>query len=206
MDAETLAGRRLFVTGGAGFIGSRLVDQACRAGADVAVFDNLSVRLPMLAARPRLIKTTGDIRDAAAIASAVAAFMPDTLIHLAAVHHIPTCERQRAYSLDVNVIGTENVLAAGESTGVGHIVLASTGAVYAWGEERLVEESSPLGSSDNYSVAKLANESQCRFWADRTSGRLSTDRQSSGSTRPSGRSRTFERSARSAGRVSAHCR
>jgi UDP-glucose 4-epimerase len=176
MQNNSLAGRRIFVTGGAGFIGSRLVDQACRAGAEVGIFDNLSVRLPMLAARPGLTTTEGDIRDATAIAAAIAAFAPDTVIHLAAVHHIPTCERQRAYSLEVNVVGTENVLAACEAAGVGHLVLASTGAVYAWGEEALVEDSSPLGSSDNYSVAKLANESQCRFWADRTGSRLSIAR------------------------------
>lgn len=176
MVHETLAGRRIFVTGGAGFIGSRLVEQACRAGAELAIFDNLSVRLPMPGARAGLTTTEGDIRDADAIARAVADFAPDTVIHLAAVHHIPTCERRRAYSLEVNVVGTENVLAACEAAGTTHLVLASTGAVYAWGETRLVEDASPLGSSDNYSVAKLANEGQCRFWADRTGSCLSIAR------------------------------
>ena len=176
MPTNLLSGRRIFVTGGAGFIGSRLVGQACEAGAAVVVFDNLSVRLPMLSARPGLATIEGDIRDADAIAKAIADFAPDTVIHLAAVHHIPTCERQRAYSLEVNVVGTENVLAACEAAAVGHLVLASTGAVYAWGETRLIEDDSPLGSSDNYSVAKLANESQCRFWAERTGGQLSIAR------------------------------
>lgn len=165
------SGRRVLVTGGAGFIGTRVVGELRRRGATVGIVDNLSVGLSM----PELdgvAATVLDIREAEPIAECVAQFAPDTMIHLAAVHHIPTCEQRRAYSLEVNVVGTENVLAACEAAKVEQLVIASTGAVYAWTEDLLHEDSSALGASDNYSIAKLANETQARLWAERTGARL----------------------------------
>lgn len=166
-----LSGQRVLVTGGAGFIGARVVRELRRRGANVAIVDNLSVGLPMPAADD-VAATTLDIREADPIAELVKGFAPDTVVHLAAVHHIPTCEQRRAYALEVNVVGTENVLAACEAAGVAQLVIASTGAVYAWTETLLEEDASALAASDNYSIAKLANETQARLWAERTGARL----------------------------------
>ena len=172
MRTTERAGSRVVVTGGAGFIGSRVVAQLVAAGSSVGLLDNRSVGLPMPASTAALVSAETDIRDAAQTAAFIADFAPTVVIHLAAVHHIPTCERRRAYALDVNVVGTENVLAACEASGVPHLVIASTGAVYAWSELLLDEAASPLGASDNYSVGKLANETQARLWAERTGGRV----------------------------------
>lgn len=164
--------RRFLVTGGAGFIGYRTVQAllAADANAEVAVLDNLSVGMPLPASQPRLTTRQSDIRDKDAVLDLIRAFEPDTIVHLAAVHHIPTCERERAYALDVNVVGTELLLAAAESLQVPRFLLASSGAVYDWQDGPLHEFESTLRPSDNYSLAKYSNEMQLRFWASRTGG------------------------------------
>lgn len=159
---------RVLVTGGAGMIGRRAVEQLNRQGIEVAVFDNLSSGLPMPQGVARAV--TGDIRDADLLGQICRSFRPDGILHLAAVHHIPTCETQRAYSLAVNVAGTENVLCAAEAAGVKRVTLASSGAVYAWDDAALTEDNTALWACDNYAVAKTSNESQLRFWTQRTGG------------------------------------
>jgi UDP-glucose 4-epimerase len=163
---------RFLVTGGAGFIGNRVVTELLGKSSEnhVAVLDNLSVGMPLPTANARLHCFQADIRDAAETKRIMADFKPDTVVHLAAVHHIPTCEKQRSYSLDVNVIGTETLLHAMEEAGVNRFVLASSGAVYDWHDGALSEDASPLRPADNYSLAKHTNEKQVAFWAERTSG------------------------------------
>lgn len=160
---------RVVVTGGAGMIGRRLVAQLATQGVEVAVLDNLSsgLSLPEQAVRG----VVADIRDYDRVGQLCRAFRPQALVHLAAVHHIPTCETQRAYSLEVNVAGTEVVLAAAEAAGVENVVLASSGAVYAWDDAPLVEDTTALWSCDNYALAKAGNEVQLRFWTQRTGSR-----------------------------------
>jgi UDP-glucose 4-epimerase len=163
--------QRYLVSGGAGFIGRRVVDALLAEGcAEVMVVDNLSAGLPMPGRRPRLQTRVLDIRDAERLEAAFQDFAPDTVIHLAAVHHIPTCETQRALALDVNVVGTETILEAAARARSARFVLASSGAVYDWNDGPLDEATTPLRPSDNYSVAKHANEQQTRLWADRTGG------------------------------------
>jgi nucleoside-diphosphate-sugar epimerase len=163
---------RFLVTGGAGFIGHRAVNVLldADAGTEVAILDNLSVGMPMPARRDRVAIYEADIRDRERVAQVLAEFHPDTIIHLAAVHHIPTCERQRSYSLDVNVVGTEILLEAAQASGVLRFVLASSGAVYDWRDGALDENDTPLKPRDNYAIAKHSNEQQLSFWADRTNG------------------------------------
>lgn len=167
MSIMPLNNLRILVTGGAGFIGSRAVGQINAAGGIAGILDNLSVGLPMPPSSPSIVTCKSDIRDEPAVSAFVKDFKPDVVLHLAAIHHIPTCEHQRSYALDVNVVGTEIVLAACEANNIEKIVMASTGAVYAWSDEHLREEESPLAAADNYSISKLANEKQCQLWAER---------------------------------------
>ncbi len=162
--------QRILVTGGAGFIGHRAVTWLAQNSDSVklAILDNLSVGLPMPSAQTELSTYHADIRDTDELQRAFKDFAPDTIIHLAAVHHIPTCETRRSYALDVNVVGTENVLEAATLANVKRFTLASSGAVYDWNAGALVENESPLKPADNYSIAKYANETQVRLWADRT--------------------------------------
>lgn len=156
---------RLLVTGGAGMLGRRVVRQWREAGGDVAVLDNLSsgLSMPLEAS----LAVVGDVCDAQAVADLLASWRPDAILHLAAVHHIPTCEMQRAHCLDVNVVGTERLLAAAEAAQISRLVIASSGAVYAWQEGPLSELSSPLAPCDNYALSKSCNEQQLKFWSAR---------------------------------------
>ncbi|MBD9362454.1 NAD-dependent epimerase/dehydratase family protein [Methylomonas fluvii] len=159
---------RVLVTGGAGMIGRRVVAQLQGLGVETAVLDNLSSGLPM--PKSTAFTVQGDIRNADALDELLRNFRPDAILHLAAVHHIPTCETQRAYCLDVNVTGTENLLCAAENNAIGRVVIASSGAVYAWEDARLSEDSTPLWACDNYALAKTCTESQLRFWTQRSGG------------------------------------
>jgi UDP-glucose 4-epimerase len=159
---------RVLVTGGAGMIGRRVLAQLRGLGVETAVLDNLSGGLSM--PETAALAVRGDIRDSSALDKLIRNFRPEAILHLAAVHHIPTCEAQRAYCLDVNVTGTENVLCSAETNGIERVAVASSGAVYAWENNELSEEHSLLWPCDNYALAKTSNESQLRFWAQRTGG------------------------------------
>lgn len=156
---------RLLVTGGAGMLGRRVVQQWREAGGNVAVLDNLSSGLAM--PEEATLAVCGDVRDEELLANVLAAFRPEAILHLAAVHHIPTCENQRTHCLDVNVLGTERLLKAAEEADIRHVVIASSGAVYAWQEGPLSELTSPLAPADNYALSKYCNEQQLQFWSSR---------------------------------------
>lgn len=156
---------RLLVTGGAGMLGRRVVRQWRTAGGEVAVLDNRSSGLSMPPEASLAIQ--GDICDAQTLTDLLASWRPDAILHLAAVHHIPTCETLRAHCLDINVLGTERLLAAAEAAQVSRLVIASSGAVYGWQEGPLSELSSPLAPCDNYALSKYCNEKQLQFWSGR---------------------------------------
>ena len=159
--------RRVLVTGGAGMIGRRVAVQLVSAGDVVQVVDDLSSGLPMPGSVEGIV---ADIRDGDRLAGVFREFRPHAVVHLAALHHIPTCEKERVRCLDVNVSGTENVLSAAEQSGVERVVLASSGAVYGWAEGALGEDVSAIDAADNYGLTKLCNERQLRFWCERTGG------------------------------------
>jgi UDP-glucose 4-epimerase len=170
MTNQTLnAHPRVLVTGGAGFIGSRLVALLTQQGVATGVIDNLSSGMPLPANIARGL--VANVQDRARLIALCNAFRPTAVVHLAAVHHIPTCESLRAYSLETNIVGTEVVLEAAELCGVETVVIASSGAVYAWKDAPLVEDETPVWVSDNYSLGKLANEYQLRLWSERTGRR-----------------------------------
>lgn len=162
--------KRVVVTGAAGMIGRRVVAALLRDGHAVAGVDDLSSGMAL----PEELGTgvVADVRDTDAMVALMRDFHADALVHLAAVHHIPTCETQRMHCLQVNVVGTESVLHAAAETGVRQVVIASSGAVYAWGSEALAEAASPTEARDNYALSKLSNETQLRLWCGRGEGRV----------------------------------
>ncbi len=94
-------------------------------------------------------------------------FRPDTVVHLAAIHHIPTCERDPAKAFHTNVVGTQIVLEASTAASCRKFVLASTGGVYDWVDEPLSEDS-PVRPTDTYTFSKYTNEWQLAQWAAKT--------------------------------------
>ena len=125
---------RTVVTGGAGFIGSNLVDALVAGGHEVTVVDDLSSGKEAnlrdaLAAGAEL--EVADIRDAAAMRDLIAAARPDAVVHLAAQVDVRVSLRDPAYDARTNVEGTINVLEAARLAGVRRLVFASTGgAIY----------------------------------------------------------------------------
>ena len=157
--------RRILVTGAAGMIGRRLAARLRRRGDAVAGLDDLSSGMTM---PPELeVASVADVRDTGAVTALLRDFRADALMHLAALHHIPTCEMQRMHCLQVNVVGSESVLQAATDAGVRQVVIASSGAVYAWDSEVLQESNSATEAHDYYALSKLCNETQLRLWCAR---------------------------------------
>lgn len=118
---------KLLVTGGAGFIGSRIVTQLVAAGHTVTVFDNLSTgREAAVPEGAHLF--VGDLRDAATLQSAVDG--QDAVIHLAAQAIVPESVADPRKAFDINLGGGLNLLEAMRATGVKRLVHSSTAAVY----------------------------------------------------------------------------
>jgi nucleoside-diphosphate-sugar epimerase len=130
MAIPSFAGVPVLVTGGAGFIGSHLTDALVERGARLRVFDNfatgLSDNLRHLAGRIELHE--GDLRDADACRRACAGV--SYVFHQAALGSVPRSLEDPATSLDVNVGGTANILAAAREAGVRRVVYASSSSVY----------------------------------------------------------------------------
>jgi UDP-glucose 4-epimerase len=154
---------RVLVTGGAGFIGSHLVDALVKQDCRVWVLDNLSTgRLTNLAEHLhesglRFVK--GDVRSASITDRIVARV--DAIIHESAVTDHETCLGSPTLANDVNVGGTLNLLEAARRHDVGRFVYASSAAVY--GEQKHVpmsEEAAPHPISP-YGASKLAAEQYC---------------------------------------------
>jgi UDP-glucose 4-epimerase len=168
--------QRSLVTGGAGFIGSALVDALVARGDVVTVLDDLSTgRAGNLdAARDRGARlVVGDVRDAAAVDHAVGCAAPHRIFHLAAQIDVRRSLADPTFDAGVNVLGTVNVLEAARRHGVRRLVNTSTGgAIY--GDARRVP--TPEGTEERpmsaYGTSKLCAERYCA-WAARLHG-LST--------------------------------
>ncbi|MDQ6832958.1 MAG: GDP-mannose 4,6-dehydratase [Chloroflexota bacterium] len=161
----------VLVTGGCGFVGSRVCAQLVADGHEVIILDNLALGTPphlpaMVGGQVRLVEA--DIRDADALARCLTTDRPRTVIHLAAIHFIPACNADPRRAIDVNVTGTQTLLdACAAIDTVEAIVIASSAAVYASSETPLHEKSA-LGPVDIYGHTKLWNEQQTALFHRRT--------------------------------------
>jgi UDP-glucose 4-epimerase len=157
---------RILVTGGAGFVGRPLVRRLA-AGHDVLVLDALHHGADrfMAAEAMRFTLVAADIRDPATVAGAVARFAPEIIIHLAAVHFIPDCERDPPAAIATNLVGTVNLLQAAPPGC--RFVLASSAAVYRPDERPHVEDASALEPADVYGLTKLQAEHYLGYFARR---------------------------------------
>lgn len=154
-------GERIVVTGGAGFIGSNVVDALLAAGKEVVAYDNLSTGREefIAAARDHAAFTfvEGDILDAAALGRAVDG--ADAVIHLAANADVRFGLEHPDRDLEQNTIGTFNVLEAMRAGGVSRIVFSSTGSVYGEPEVFPTPEDCPFPVQTSlYGASKLAGE------------------------------------------------
>jgi UDP-glucose 4-epimerase len=155
---------RCLVTGGAGFIGSNLVDALLARGDEVTVVDDLSTgRRPnldgALAAGAELVEL--DIRDGEALGRLTGEKAPEVVFHLAAQIDVRKSLADPAFDAAVNVGGTANVLEAARASGCGRVVFVSTGgAIYGEGEGQQLplSEEAPIAPLAAYGQSKYAAE------------------------------------------------
>ena len=151
-----LDGSTVLVTGGAGFIGSHVLDALGERGASPVVVDDLFAgRRDHVPAEVAFYEQ--DVRSDA-FAETVREVAPDGIVHLAALHHIPYCNDHPEEAFEVNTMGTRTLLeAAKDVEGLQQVVFASTAAVYEPGEGPHEETDRP-GPIDIYGRTKLVGE------------------------------------------------
>jgi UDP-glucose 4-epimerase len=157
---------RSIVTGGAGFIGSNLVDALLDAGDEVLVVDNMSsgreINLTDGLRRGATLQRQ-DVRDASGLLGIFQAFRPERVFHLAAQIDVRVSIDDPALDAEVNVIGTINALGAAHQSGAGRFVFASTGgAIYG--------ETETIPTSEAEEPLPMAGYGQSKFCAERYLG------------------------------------
>lgn len=165
------------VTGGAGFAGSWLVAELLdRTDGPIVVLDNLSNgRREFLPVSNRVVLREESLTDAAVVQAIVNETRPSVVFHLAALHFIPYCNAHPAETLQVNVVGTQNLLEACRQYEPAKLVLASSAAIYPI-RDRANTEDDPAGPTDVYGLSKWVNEQQLQFYARQTRTRCAAAR------------------------------
>jgi UDP-glucose 4-epimerase len=150
---------RALVTGGAGFIGSHLVDALLARGDEVTVVDHLAERhQPNLAGAAAAHLVEGDVCRVGAMVEAFAAARPEVVFHLAAQIDVRRSVADPAIDAFVNIGGTATVLEAARRSGARRVVLASTAGVYGEPTARPTPEDAPLAPLSPYGAGKAAAE------------------------------------------------
>ncbi len=156
----------VLVTGGAGFIGSHIVEELLRRGDNVRVLDNFSSgrRENLQGLKGSLEILEGDLCDREKIAQAVQGI--EWIFHQAAMVSVAQSMRDPGFCFEVNTVGTVNLLEAARRSGVRKIVLASSTAVYGDTDRFPTSESTGLKPLSPYAVSKQVNEVYARLYTD----------------------------------------
>lgn len=158
---------RALVTGGAGFIGSHMVDRLVESGREVRVIDNLSSGEQRL----QFLQTAGvpvdriDIRSDSA-AELIESFRPDEIYHFAAQMDVRRSVADPIYDADVNVLGTLRILAAAAKVGARVMTASSGGCIYGEADPKRfpLDEFTPKNPDSPYGVTKSVMEDYLRFY------------------------------------------
>lgn len=154
----------ILVTGGAGFIGSNLVDALVAQGYAVRVLDNLSTgKRENLSQNPRVELIVGDVADAQVVRRALQGCR--AVVHLAAVASVQASVDDPVGTHQSNLVGTLNLCEAMREAGVRRVVFASSAAVYGNnGEGQSIDEDTPKAPMTPYAADKLASEHYLDFY------------------------------------------
>jgi UDP-glucose 4-epimerase len=164
---QAFKNRSVLVTGGAGFIGSHLVERLTAVGANVTVLDNLRAgawdNLRTVADSVRTVEA--DVRDAHAVEQIFREVMPQFVFHLAANASVPGSVKEPEYDFEANCVGTFHVLNALRLIGgCERVVIASSGAVYGEPAAFPIRETDPLQPISPYGASKLNTEVTTRMF------------------------------------------
>src|SRR4051794_33668964 len=157
-------GTRVLVTGGAGFIGSHLVERLLTLGCSVRVLDSFATgRRENLAHLSDAEVVEGDVQSYERVHTAMREC--EYVLHQAALPSVPRSVQDPLMTNVVNVTGTLNVLLAARDSGVRRVIFASSSSVYGPGLELPKREDLPPRPVSPYGVSKLAGESYCRAFS-----------------------------------------
>ncbi len=161
-----LRGARIVVVGGAGFIGSHLVESLKKEDArEIVVYDNFcrgsheNLRGALQEPRVKVFEAGGDILQADILQAALSG--ADYVVHLAALWLLQCQEYPRA-AFDVNIRGTFNVLEACRDQRVKRLIYSSSASVYGDAVETPMTEDHPFNNRTFYGATKIAGEQMCR--------------------------------------------
>ena len=164
---------KLFVTGGAGFIGSNFVRMALNGelpgleDASITVFDALTysgtlTNLTSVEDNPHFSFIQGDIRDGEAVEAALPGH--DAIVHFAAESHVDRSVSDAGIFVETNVLGTQKLLEAAKSHGISRFVHISTDEVYGSIDEGEWDEEEPLLPNSPYAASKAGSDLMVRAY------------------------------------------
>jgi UDP-glucose 4-epimerase len=156
---------RILVTGGAGFIGSHLIDALVATNADeVSVFDDFSTG-KRNRVNPKATYYQIDLRATSAVASAVGKIKPEVIMHLAAQMDVRRSVAEPVFDAQVNLIGFLNLIESARAYALRRVIFASSGgAIYGEQDNFPCNEDHPLRPVSPYGVAKLSTEAYLFFY------------------------------------------
>ena len=159
---------RILVTGGAGFIGSHIVDQCVAAGHAVAIVDNLweegGGKKENLNSKATFYRA--DITDEATLQKIFDEVRPEIVSHQAAQHSVAISTKNPQLDARVNVLGLLNVLTNCTRIGTRKIVFASSGATYGTPARLPIDEEVPQRPESPYGITKMVTEHYLRYWQE----------------------------------------
>lgn len=161
---------RIFVTGGAGYIGSHTVLQLLKGEHDVFVFDNFSSgslealeRVRKMADREFEIGE-GDIRSLDDLTKAMASFSPDAVVHFAGLKSVTESTELPLEYYNCNVSGSVNLLMAMNKVGCKRLIFSSSANIYGFPKAIPIPESHPISPTNAYGKTKYFIEEMIRDW------------------------------------------
>ena len=154
---------RVFVTGGAGYVGSACLRMLLAEGHDALAYDNLSEGHPEAVPGNRLV--VGDIRDTPAVIKAIKDYAPDAVMHFAAATYVGVSVSNPEFYYDNNVDGSLSLLRAMRETKVRRMLFSSTCSTYGDNPKFPMTEETPLNPCNPYARTKLAVEWMMRDFA-----------------------------------------
>lgn len=157
---------KVFVTGGAGYIGSITVEQLIKAGDEVIVFDNL-YQGHRDAVHPDALFIEGDLKDRAAVDAALAAHRPDAIMHFASYTLVGESMERPFLYLGDNVVNGLNLLQSALAHGVKKFILSSTANLFDRPDRIPIDENERIIPGSPYGESKNILE-RILYWLDRT--------------------------------------